>query len=166
MNTNENIVNEQDRPTDPQIIRNHNRAVVATYMKTKGEDRLRRHELFTDDGCGGLWTSDTGEPIVIRGKDRLAKHVAWVLHCFPDWEWYNVEIFDTQDPGIFWVECDGRGVIRYEGYPEGLYTNHFIHYFAFRGGKIFLQREFMNPCQQFRALGIEVPKVVRAGIPA
>ncbi len=38
--------------------------------RTKGQDRLRRHELFVEDGCGGLWTTDTGSPIVIRGKQR------------------------------------------------------------------------------------------------
>jgi ketosteroid isomerase-like protein len=148
-----------------QQIRQANRAVVERYMRTAGQERLKRHELFTEDGCGGLWTSDSGEPIMIRGRERLAEHAVWSLRCFPYWEWYNVEIFDTQDPEIFWVECDGKGLIRFEGYEEGVYENHFIHYFAFSDGKIRLQREFMNPCQQFRALGIAVPTIVRAGIP-
>ncbi|MCX4028187.1 phenazine biosynthesis protein [Endozoicomonas sp. SM1973] len=144
----------------------HNRRIVEQYMNTKGQDRLKRHELFTEDGCGGLWTTDTGEPIVIRSKALLAEHAVWSLQCFPDWEWYNIDIFDSQDPNKFWVECDGKGLIRFEGYPEGIYENHFIHYFEFENGKIKLQREFMNPCQQFKALGIDVPKIVRAGIPA
>jgi ketosteroid isomerase-like protein len=134
-------------------------------MDTSGQDRLHRHELFTDDGCGGLWTTDTGEPIVIRGKARLRDHAVWSLKCFPDWRWYNVRIFDTQDPNIFWVECDGKGLIRFAGYPEGIYANHFIHYFEFADGKIKLQREFMNPVQQFKSLGLPVPNIVRAGIP-
>ena len=144
----------------------HNRHIVQRYMETKGQDRLKRQELFTEDGCGGLWTTETGEPIAIHGKARLAEHAVWSLKCFPDWQWYNVVIFNTQDPNIFWVECDGRGIIRFEGYEEGIYENHFIHYFEFENGKIKLQREFMNPCQQFKALGIAFPKIVRAGIPA
>ncbi|WP_240560706.1 PhzA/PhzB family protein, partial [Pectobacterium actinidiae] len=28
-----------------------------------------------------------------------------------------------------------------------------------------VQKEFMNPCEQFRALGIPVPKIIREGIP-
>lgn len=146
-------------------VRSRNRRIVQQYMDTRGEDRLRRHELFTDDGCGGLWTTDTGEPIVIRGKDRLGEHAVWSLRCFPDWRWFNVKIFDTQDPNVFWVECDGEGLIRFAGYPDGTYVNHFLHYFEFEDGKIKLQREFMNPVQQFKSLGLPVPKIQRAGIP-
>jgi len=145
--------------------RSHNRRIVQQYMDTSGQDRLRRHELFTEDGCGGLWTTDVGEPIVIRGKERLGEHAVWSLKCFPDWRWSDVKIFDTQDPNIFWVECTGKGLIRFAGYPEGSYANHFIHYFEFADGKIKLQREFMNPVQQFKALGLPVPQIVRVGIP-
>ncbi|MCF3987960.1 phenazine biosynthesis protein PhzB, partial [Pseudomonas aeruginosa] len=87
------------------------------------------HELFVEDGCGGLWTTDTGSPIVIRGKDKLAEHAVWSLKCFPDWEWYNINIFGTDDPNHFWVECDGHGKILFPGYPEGYYENHFLHSF-------------------------------------
>ena len=59
--------------TDANELREKNRATVEKYMNTKGQDRLRRHELFVEDGCGGLWTTDTGSPIVIRGKDKLAE---------------------------------------------------------------------------------------------
>jgi hypothetical protein len=145
--------------------RANNRAIVGQYMNTEGPDRLHRHLLFTENGVGGLWTTETGEPIVINGRDRLAEHAVWSLRCFPDWRWINVAIYDTQDPDMFWVECDGEGRIVYPGYPEGLYRNHFLHSFEFESGRIKRQREFMNPCQQFRALGIPVPTVVRAGIP-
>jgi hypothetical protein len=151
--------------TEEELIRDHNRAVVERYMNTRGEARLRRHLLFTKDGVGGLWTTESGEPIVIRGRDRLAEHAVWSLRCFPDWEWTNIEIFDTQDPDRFWVECDGQGKIVYSGYAEGWYQNHFLHSFHFEGGRIKQQREFMNPCQQFRALGVPVPEIRREGIP-
>jgi hypothetical protein len=146
-------------------MRENNRRIVEQYMNTTGQDRLRRHELFNEDGCGGLWTSEKNEPIVIRGKASLGEHAVWSLKCFPDWYWYNIEIHDTQNPDVFWVECDGKGQICFEGYPEGYYENHFIHHFKFENGKIKLQREFMNPCQQFRALDIVVPKIIRSGIP-
>ena len=146
-------------------LRRLNRATVETYMNTKGQDRLKRHTLFTEDGVGGLWTTDTGEPIAIRGRDRLADHAVWSLKCFPDWEWYNIEISETQDPNRFWVECDGRGEIRFPGYPVGQYTNHFLHSFLLDNGKIVQQREFMNPFEQLRALSIPVPEIKREGIP-
>ncbi|MBD2816631.1 PhzA/PhzB family protein [Xenorhabdus sp. Flor] len=150
---------------DNNKVRQQNRLIVEKYMATKGQDRLKRYELFSEDGCGGLWTSDTGEPLMIKGRKSLAKHAVWVLKYFPDWVWYNVDIYSTQDPNIFWVECDGKGIIRFDDYPEGIYENHFIHYFEFENGKIKLQREFMNPCQQFKALGIEIPKINRSRMP-
>jgi hypothetical protein len=151
--------------SDENEVRDQNRAIVAQYMNTRGQGRLERHLLFTEDGTGGLWTTETGEPIVINGRDRLGEHAVWSLKCFPDWVWTNVEIFDTQDPDRFWVECDGEGQILFPGYEPGIYRNHFLHSFLFENGKIKQQREFMNPCQQFRALGIEVPSVRRDGIP-
>ncbi len=150
---------------DQDTRRAANRKIVEQYLNTRGQDRLKRHLLFTEDGIGGLWTTDTGEPIVIRGRARLGEHAVWSLRCFPDWAWTNVQIFDTQDPDWFWAECDGEGKISYPGYPDGHYRNHFLHSFRFRDGKIHQQREFMNPCQQFRALGIAVPAVKREGIP-
>jgi len=146
-------------------VRKINRATVEQYMNTRGQERLRRHLLFTEDGIGGLWTNDTGKPIVITGQDRLAEHAVWSLKCFPDWAWINIEIFETQDPNFFWVECDGEGAIRFPGYPEGHYENHFLHSFLLANGKIRKQREFMNPFEQLRALGIPVPEVKREGIP-
>ncbi len=142
--------------TDANELREKNRATVEKYMNTKGQDRLRRHELFVEDGCGGLWTTDTGSPIVIRGKDKLAEHAVWSLKCFPDWEWYNINIFGTDDPNHFWVECDGHGKILFPGYPEGYYENHFLHSFELEDGKIKRNREFMNVFQQLRALSIPV----------
>ncbi len=61
--------------------------------------------------------------------DKLAEHAVWSLKCFPDWEWYNIKVFETDDPNHFWVECDGHGKILFPGYPEGYYENHFLHSF-------------------------------------
>ncbi|MFI0939344.1 PhzA/PhzB family protein [Streptomyces sp. NPDC021020] len=146
-------------------LRTKNRSTVETYMHTTGQARLERHLLFTEDGIGGLWTNDTGKPIATRGRDRLAEHAKWSLKCFPDWVWSDIKIFETQDPNFFWVECEGAGKICFPGYPEGRYENHFLHSFLLADGKIRQQREFMNPFEQLRALGIPIPEVRREGIP-
>lgn len=152
---------------DFDATRKSNRAVVQQYLDmTKGKARLQRHKLFTSDAEAGLWTTDTGEPIVMRGMESMKKHGIWSLECFPDWEWYNIRIFTTDDPNHLWVECDGHGKIRLPGYPEGSYENHFLHSFEMRDGLIFRNREFMNPVKQFQALGLQVPQIRREGIPA
>lgn len=152
-----------DRDLD---LRRRNKAAVEKYMEyINGELRLERHNLFTEDGTAGLYTTDSGEPIIFRGLEKLAAHGKWSLEVLPDWVWTNVEIYETQDPNRFWVECDGEGQILFPGYPPGYYTNHFIHSFVLEDGKIKENREFMNPIRQFHALGIEPPKIQRAGVP-
>ena len=146
-------------------LRRRNRAVVEDYLSRTGENRLTRYLLFTEDGSAGLYTADTVQPVVSKGHDKLKAHGEWSLKMFPDWVWYNIEIFETQDPNRFWAECDGRGKILYPAYPPGYYENHFLHSFTLDDGRIVQQREFMNPCQQFKALGIDVPRIERAGIP-
>ncbi len=159
-------MNEQCSIQSNTLLRNQNRSVVEDYMSRKGEGRLTRYQLFVEDGSGGLWTADTIDPIVCHGHQGLKSHGEWSLKCFPDWEWKNIEIFDTQDPNRFWVECDGEGQILFPGYPPGYYKNHFIHSFLMENGKIKQNREFMNPYQQMRALGIPIPSIKREGIPS
>ncbi len=137
---------------------------MAYLSSTRGKARLERHKLFVDEGESGLWTTETGEPIIIRGIENLEKHAVWSLKCFPDWEWYNVQIFTTDNPNHIWVECDGRGLICFLGYPQNYYKNHFIHSFELRDGLIVRNREFMNPIAQLKALGFNIPTIKRFGI--
>lgn len=162
--TNEKLPFNNDSRTEAELRKKHRR-VIEDYMSRTGESRLTRYKLFTEDGSGGLWTGDTLEPIISRGHTGLKAHGKWSLQCFPDWVWYNVDIYETQNPNRFWVECDGKGKILFPGYPPGYYTNHFIHSFLMENGKIKQNREFMNPYQQMRALGIPVPEIKREGIP-
>lgn len=152
--------------SNDQETRRHNRAVVEDYLSRTGNARLDRYLLFTEDGEGGLWTTDTLEPIMSRGHAKLKAHGEWSLQCFPDWVWFNIEVFETQDPDRFWVECDGEGTINFPGYPAGHYRNHFLHAFLFENGRIKQEREFMNPFRQLLALGIDIPEIKREGIPA
>ncbi|MGU1601824.1 PhzA/PhzB family protein [Pseudomonas aeruginosa] len=180
--------------TDNLELRRRNRATVEHYMRMKGAERLQRHSLFVEDGCAGNWTTESGEPLVFRGHESLRRLAEWLERCFPDWEWHNVRIFETEDPNHFWVECDGRGkalvpgypegycenhyIHSFElengrikrkalvpGYPEGYCENHYIHSFELENGRIKRNREFMNPMQKLRALGIAVPQIKRDGIP-
>ncbi len=141
-------------------LRLQNRLTIEDYMSRKGEERLTQYLLYAEDGSCKLWTVDTLEPVVYCGSLALKEHGEWSLKCFPDWEWQNVEIYDTQDPNKFWVECHGEGQIFFPGYPSGYYTNHFIHFFWMEKGKIKQNREFMNLYQQIIALGIPITSLI------
>ncbi|WP_446941434.1 phenazine biosynthesis protein PhzA, partial [Pseudomonas aeruginosa] len=99
----------RETPHDIERLRRLNRATVERYMAMKGAERLQRHSLFVEDGCAGNWTTESGEPLVFRGHEGLRRLAEWLERCFPDWEWHNVRIFETEDPNHFWVECDGHG---------------------------------------------------------
>ncbi|MEC4019648.1 PhzA/PhzB family protein [Streptomyces sp. H27-D2] len=146
-------------------LRRLNRATVEKYMRTGGQARLERYTLFTEDGSGALFYTDIGQPIVVRGREKLKAHGVLSLKVLPDWLWIGVEIYDTQDPNRFWVECDGEGKILFPGYPEGIYRNHFIHSFVLDDGRIEETREYTNPIEHMRALGIETPGIKRDWIP-
>ncbi|UMZ15008.1 PhzA/PhzB family protein [Pseudomonas sp. B11] len=151
---------------DQLELRKKNRATVEQYMHTNGKDRLRRHELFTEDGSLGSWNTESGEPMEFTGHAKLEALGAWIEKCFPDWQFHNIRIFATPNPNHFWVESDARGKTRVPGYPEGYCENHYIHSFELDNGKIRQSREFMNPFNQLRGLGVDVPKIKREGIPA
>lgn len=143
---------------------NENIKTVIRYLSNDHADRRQRPYLFSETGSAGLYTTD-GDPVVTTGRDKLLDHAEWSILSFPDWEWYNVRIIETTDRNEVWAECDGRGTINYPAYGPRFYENHFLHAFRFEDGLIVEQREFMNPINQFRALGIDLPRIDRGNIP-
>ncbi|MFP6370056.1 PhzA/PhzB family protein [Pseudomonas aeruginosa] len=116
-------------------------------------------------GNEGGRTVTAAQPVRRGRLRRQLDHGKRRTPGFPDWEWHNVRIFETEDPNHFWVECDGRGKALVPGYPQGYCENHYIHSFELENGRIKRNREFMNPIQKLRALGIAVPQIKRDGIP-
>lgn len=137
-------------------IRSRNRAVVEKYMAMVGQDRENRWMMFTDDATTGLQYTATGEPMVISGIDNIRQGDKFNCKNFPDWGFTNIEIFCSDDPNSFLVECDGEGISYVSGRPVH-HRDHYVHKFVFRDGKICLYREFMNPCNELIELGVEMP---------
>jgi ketosteroid isomerase-like protein len=145
--------------------RARNRRAVELYLRTGIAERLERYLLYTEDGSHALAMTDVGHPIVVRGRDNLRKHGELSVQVLPDWRWRDVTIIETADPDVIWVECAGAGTIRFPGYPEGRYDNHFLLSFDLEDGLIRRSREFSNPLEQMRALSIDVPRIQRDWIP-
>ena len=138
-------------------IRSRNRAVVEAYMALKGEARAERWKMFTDDATTGLQYTAAGTPMVVSGIDNIRKGDRFNCQNFPDWSFTNIEIFSSEDPDRFLVECDGEGTSMVLGRPVH-HKDHYIHKFVFRDGKICLYREFMNPCNELIEMGVEMPQ--------
>lgn len=150
---------------DRQNRRARNRRAVEMYLRTGIADRLERYRLYAEDGSASLAMTDVGHPIVISGHDNLRKHGELSVQVLPDWRWYDVTVIETVDPDGIWVECSGAGTIRFPGYPEGRYENQFLLSFELDDGIILRSREFSNPVEQMRALGMDVPRIERGWIP-
>ncbi|WP_225835312.1 PhzA/PhzB family protein [Streptomyces sp. NK08204] len=151
--------------TDHHDLRARNRKAVERYLETGAEARLSRYTLYTEDGTASLFYTDIGRPIVVKGREKLKRHGELSLEVLPDWQWFDVHVYETQDPAVIWVECDGEGTIRFPGYPEGHYRNHFIHGFTLSDGRIAASREYTNPIEHMRSLSIETPHIRRDWIP-
>ncbi|WBB61657.1 PhzA/PhzB family protein [Streptomyces sp. WMMC500] len=152
--------------TDHHDLRARNRRAVEQFMQTGAEARLRRYTLYTEDGSASLFYTDMGRPIVVRGREKLKRHGELSMQVLPDWQWSDVHLYQTQDPSVIWVECEGEGTIRFPGYPQGRYRNHFIHGFTLSDGHIVSSREYTNPIEHMRALSIETPHIQRDWIPS
>jgi phenazine biosynthesis protein len=146
-------------------LRARNRHAVEQYLRTGPEARLSRYLLYTEDGTASLVNTDIGRPITVRGREKLKRHNELSLQVLPDWQWQNIAIYETHDPGTIWVECDGEGTIRFPDYPEGHYRNHFVHGFTLVDGLIAASREYANPIEHMRSLGIDTPHIKRDFIP-
>lgn len=141
-------------------IRERNRAIALRYLHSStGEALLHRHRLFRHDGVSGLWTSDSGTPVFVRGRDSIARYDVWSSVHFPDWRWYDIRVWTTDDPDRIWAECDGEGTIVLPGHEAVHYGNHFLYSFEMRDGQIAREREFTNPVVEMKALGLTTPTI-------
>jgi ketosteroid isomerase-like protein len=148
----------EDTPLD-QLRKGHRRIVERYLHSGHGEDLLHRHELFCEDGISGLWTSDSGSPVFAQGRESIARYDLWSAEHFPDWQWHDIRIWQTDDPQQLWAECDGEGTVVLPGHPAVHYANHFIYSFEMRDGLILREREFMNPITEMHALGMHTPTI-------
>ncbi|MFT3797607.1 PhzA/PhzB family protein [Microbacterium sp.] len=142
---------------EQRVLQDRNRATVEHFLRCHG---LERASLFTADGYKVLPWTGMGRPIDMRGQYELKYNFLINMQIFTQWAWSNVQVFDTQFPDQFWVECDGEGVIvsPEPGYEPVYYKNHYLHHFLLEDGKIKEFREFQNAITQVTdAAGEVVP---------
>lgn len=76
---------------------------------------------------------------------------------YPDWTWSNIEVYQSSDPNVFVVECDGSGTLYEDGEPVRTHTDHYLHRFTLTDGKIAEYIEYNNPIQELLEMGVDVP---------
>lgn len=129
-------------------IREHNQKIVEKFF---AEYTNERASLFAEDGlivypfCG-----DTTEVPGLRGRDRIYQTFTNGMKIFNPFEYFDVQIFSTQDPDVFWVDVKSRGKQTRAGETIDVY-NKYIFFFRFRSGLIDEMREYYNPILALKA---------------
>lgn len=129
-------------------IRSQNHTVVEKFFARYSNERAA---MFTEDAlliypfCG-----DTTEVAGIRGRDKIYETFTHGMQVFHPFEYFDVQIFSTQDPAIFWADVKSRGKQTRDGETIDVY-NKYIFFFRFSDGLIAELREYYNPILALKA---------------
>jgi len=136
--------------------RTHNQAIVEKFFArytNERADMFSENALLVYPFCG-----DTTEVAGIRGRDKIYETFTHGMSVFYPFEYFDVLIFSTQDPDIFWVDAKSRGKQNRGDETIDVY-NKYIFYFRFEGGMISELREYYTPILALKAnhLPYELP---------
>jgi phenazine biosynthesis protein len=136
-------------------IKNH--ATVEKYLSMKGQERVDRWKLYTDD-CknfvDGFFSEGGGDSAMFGegGIEFQKKMELMNAQNFPDWQFFNNIIFETEDPNYILAEGDGKGISMATN-PPASHSDHYIHVFRLVDGKIKNYTEVRNELGESREQG-------------
>ncbi len=122
-------------PGDAAQDRGENREVIARFFALPIGDE--RAELYAADGVKQI----PAMGLQWEGLEAQHQNNDQNTELFFGWTWDNVQIWDTQDPSVFWVEADGRTAPGAKMPASG----HYIVQVVVKNRKIALLREFKTP---------------------
>ena len=128
--------------------RARNHAKLETFFAKYTAERA---DLFTEDArCIYPFCADTTEVEGIRGRETIRATFTHGMKIFHPFEYFDVQIFSSQDPDVFWADVKSRGKQTRDGETIDVY-NKYIFFFRFRGGLIEEMREYYNPILAMKA---------------
>lgn len=119
------------------------------------ENGIRSLPFFP--GGGAYWV----------GKEAIRNNSAANAEHFSGFAYDYIDIHETLDPNIYWVECGGKtdsadlsDDAKNTDAASATYETFYIDYFEFDNeGKILEYREYFSPLNLFPALGIDTPEL-------
>lgn len=127
--------------------RENNRKIVEYFFTIGGTKRL---EIYHEDGIKDLPFLPASLKAV--GIEALRAHHELSAKRFPEWQWSDVKIISTEDPGLFFVLSNGSGTLLLETGPVN-YENKYVLIFKVRDGKISELIEYNDPLKLLKAAG-------------
>jgi phenazine biosynthesis protein len=128
--------------------RQQNQKIVEKFFAKYTNERAA---MFREDArCIYPFCADTTEVPGIRGRDRIYETFTHGMKIFNPFEYFDVQIFSTQDPDVFWADVKSRGKQTRDGETIDVY-NKYIFFFRFKEGLIDEMREYYNPILALKA---------------
>ena len=114
--------------------------------------------LYTDDVVTGVAFDFSLTKDAMRNSDMTFQKMldASNAEMYPDWTWTNIKVFQSDDPNVFVVECDGCGTLTENGEAVRFHADHYLHKFTLEDGLIKEYIEFNNPIQELTEMGYSV----------
>lgn len=143
-------------PDDQIGLREKNYETVCRFMQGLSP---YLYLLYTDDVVTGVAYDFSLTKDAMRNSDMTFQKMldASNAEMYPDWTWTNIQVFQSDDPNVFVVECDGSGTYVEDGEAVRTHTDHYLHKFTLADGKIAEYIEFNNPIQELLEMGVDVP---------
>ena len=117
---------------DESQDRAKNRETVARFFALPiGDERAELYAAYGVKQIPAMGIQWTGLEAQHRNNEQN-------IELFPGWAWRNVQIWDTQDPSVFWVEADGSTAPGAEMPSSG----HYLVQVVVKDRKIVLLCEF------------------------
>lgn len=143
-------------PDDQLSLREKNYETVCRFMQGLSP---YLYLLYADDVVTGVAYDFSLTKDAMRNSDMEFQKMldASNAESYPDWEWTNIQVFQSEDPNVFVVECDGHGTYMENGEAVRTHADHYLHKFTLEDGLIIEYIEFNNPCQELIEMGYDIP---------
>lgn len=142
-------------PDDQQALREKNYETVCRFMQGLSP---YLYLLYADGVVTGVAYDFSLTKDAMRNSNLEFQKMldASNAESYPDWQWTNIRVYQSHDPNIFLVECDGGGTYTENGEAVRTHADHYLHKFTLEDGKILEYIEFNNPVQELTEMGYSV----------
>ena len=143
-------------PDENIALREKNYETVCRYMQGLSP---YLYLLYADGVVTGVAYDFSLTKDAMRNSDMTFQKMldASNAEMYPDWQWTNIKVYQSDDPNVFMVECDGTGTLVENGEAVRTHTDHYLHRFTMEDGLIKEYIEYNNPIQELLEMGVDVP---------
>jgi len=121
--------------------------VVSRFLQAEGKQDVEgMADVLAEDIVFEMPFALPGLPDRVEGKGTVVEFLKGFLGkergFFTGWDLHNIQIYPGGDPGLFFAELDGQGVVVQSGHQ---YRQKYIILFRVSDGRISHWREYLNP---------------------